>query len=135
MYFINKKIIIYICYLMNCIQNELKYRNLKLLFINEINKLDENKSRRGRPCKYDNLFYINKIMYVLITGISWNNLDMTMHKITANAIYKKFKKWSKANIFSNAYKKLYHKYKRCLDPNFFRSLFIDSSVIPNLNCC
>ena len=120
---------------MNCIKNKRKYRKLKLLFINEINNLDKHKSKKGRPCKYNNLFYINKIMYVLITGISWNNLDMTMHNITANAIYKKFNKWCRENVFLNAYKKLYHKYKKQLDPNFFRSLFIDSIVIPNLNCC
>ena len=89
--------------------------------------------QRG-PCKYNNLFYVDKIMYVLINGIAWNKLDLTNYNITADAIYKKFKKWSSDNVFLNAYNKLFVKYKKHLRTDFLNTLFIDSTVIPNLNC-
>lgn len=115
-------------------KNQLHFQKFKSLFINEITKIDLKKSNRGRPCKYNNLFYIDKIMYVLINGIAWNKLDLTNYNITADAIYKKFKKWSIDNVFLNAYNKLFFKYKKHLNNDFLNTLFIDSTVIPNLNC-
>jgi hypothetical protein len=115
-------------------KNQLHFQKFKSLFINEITKIDLKKSTRGRPCKYNNLFYVDKIMYVLINGIAWNKLDLTNYNITADAIYKKFKKWSMNNVFLNTYNKLFFKYKRYLKDDFLNTLFIDSTVIPNLNC-
>lgn len=87
----------------------------------------------GRPSKFKTIFYVEQITYVLQTGLSWNKLKPQYKNktCTGNAIYKKFIKWTKDNIFEKFYYQYYKKYRTKFSK--CKNFFLDSTVIKNGN--
>lgn len=84
-----------------------------------------------RKPKYNNEFYLKHIIYVLKTGIQWNQLNVKCHYTT---IYKKFIDWSNKGIFKISWEQLNNIYvtkKLNQDHKWFKNLLIDSSMIKN----
>jgi hypothetical protein len=100
----------------------IKYKQLIVQYINSLNK-----DKRGRKTKCSIEYYVDRILYVFRTGISWNNLETV--NCTSNAVYKNFLKWNKLNIFKDMYIKLLNNYSIT---NSFKKLYIDSTTIQNL---
>lgn len=93
-------------------------------------KLFYDKLVHRKKLKFDFVHYLDTIYYVLRNGIAWRNIkDSKCHYTT---YFKFFKKLSDNNIFYYALKSLTlfrnHKY-----PTEFRDLFIDSTMIKNIN--
>jgi len=93
--------------------------------IKEINKTFTKKPQY--KIKFNDEYYLNHIINVLITGISWHHLQI-LHKFNSKthykSIYNKFKFWTQHNIFKNAF------YNYPVDTNV--NLFIiDSTSINN----
>jgi len=105
-----------------------KYKHL----LNDIiNILAKNKKEfRGRNNKYNNFFYINYIFRILFYGEFWNTIDCKKY-CDNSTIRKKFYLWSNLGIFDIAYRLLLNKYSK---NRTFKYLFIDSTIIQNLNC-
>jgi len=109
-----------------------KFNKLLSKFIDSFYK--KNKKRKpGRPCMFPTIFYVEQICYVLINGISWNNLKPQYEnkKCTGNAIYKKFRKWTDDGLFEQFYLTHYKKYKKEFGEH--QNFFIDSTVVKNGN--
>lgn len=99
-----------------------------------VNIYDVRKSKLGRKNIRNISFYINKIICVLFTGISWKELDLfkNIGDPTSEAIRKKHNKWLKLGIYDKVHKEIEDCY---LDEfkNTITDLFIDSTIMPNLN--
>src|SRR5580692_6211855 len=65
----------------------IEYKKLIVKLINSITNI--NKSGRKMKCSVE--YYVDRILYIFKTGISWNNLETT--NCTPNAVYKNFIKW------------------------------------------
>lgn len=91
----------------------------------------------GRPNKFSIRFYVMHIIDVLINGTAWNKLNLRNEKckrqITGDAIRKKFYKWNDAGIFKRTHNKFMHIYKNEIGEDFLKNMYIDSSVVPNMN--
>ena len=72
----------------------------------------------GRKNKHKLEVYIDTILRVLKTGISWNSIN---GYVKGDTIRKKFIKWSKMNIFNKIYLKLKDNY---LKNNSIKNLYI-----------
>jgi len=93
---------------------------------------DRNRStNRGRPCKASDREFLEKIQFVLRTGIQWNRLSGDLHWST---YYKKFCKWSQMGIFTTSFKIVQKILKKAkyLNQSSYRNLYIDSSMIKNI---
>lgn len=89
--------------------------------------LKSNKS--GRNHKLDFNHYLDTIIYVLRTGISWSSLKVPLHYST---YYKFFIKLINKNVFNITHTLLCNLYKSTYSKTF-KELFIDSSMIKNIN--
>lgn len=96
-----------------------------------VNLLDRFKIKSGRPEKLERFEYINEILYVLKTGIQWNQLRSKLHWST---YYKKFTKWARLNVFSTCFKILNQilKKSKYLKNSSYETLYVDSSMIKNV---
>ena len=83
----------------------------------------------GRKNKSKLEEYVDIILDVLKTGISWNSVSKP---INGDTVRKKYKKWIKMNIFNKIYKDLKKEY---LKNNSIKNLYIDSTDIANVNGC
>jgi hypothetical protein len=99
----------------------IKYKEFIVQFIKSLNK-----NTAGRKMKCSIEYYVDRILYVFKTGISWNNLETV--NCTSSAVYKNFCKWNKLNIFRDAYIKLLNNVPIT---SSFKKLFIDSTTIQN----
>jgi transposase len=75
---------------------------LILNVIDEVSKKTKTKTR-GRKPKYNNRYYLQKIVYVLNSDIKWNYLVCEVHYTT---VYKVFRKWSQLKVFEIAHNKI-----------------------------
>jgi hypothetical protein len=94
-----------------------------------INIKKEKKEYRGRKNKFDNYFYLNYILRVLFYGEFWNTINYTL--CDRSTIRKKFYKWDNMGLFKMAYDILFEKYSK---NRTFKNLFIDSTIVQNMNC-
>lgn len=88
-----------------------------------------NSNNLGRKPSFDFEHYLDVIIYVLASGISWTYLDKELHYST---YYKKFRYWSKLNIFQEAFdiiNQLNNDNKN--NKLFTENLFMDSTDILN----
>lgn len=79
------------------------------------------------------MVYIKHILNYLVTGISWNGLELFIDNITGDAIRKKFNKWVRLNIFKKAYEEFLTMYQKCNGVKL-HELFMDVTVFKNFNC-
>jgi hypothetical protein len=103
------------------------YKNILNDILININK--EKKEYRGRKNKFDNYFYLNYILRVLFYGEYWNTINCIFCDIST--IRKKFYKWDNMGLFKIAYDILFKKYSK---NRTFKHLFIDSTIVQNMNC-
>ena len=92
-----------------------------------------NKHLSGRKLKFNLKFYLSEIFTILKLGIPWRTLKSDAHYTT---IYKFYKKLVKQNIFKTAFDisvKIYYKTNEKI--NEIKNLFIDSTMIKNINGC
>ena len=104
-------------------------------FLNKyVQKLDvRNRTNTGRKNKYDNFFYIKRILDYLINGVSWYKMQSSLEEygITVDAIRKKFNKWIEIGVFSKAFSDFVTVYgKRNSDK--IKEMFMDAAVIKNV---
>lgn len=100
------------------------------IFCNIINKICPS-YKVGRPRLTNDEYILKNIFKILRTGMQWRELD-TIH-LSPKTINNYFNKWSRLNIFSEAYKYLirllYHKKKTIksayyiTDTSFIKSIF------------
>ena len=81
----------------------------------------------GRKNKYKLEVYVDIILKVLKTGISWKSIN---DNIKGDTIRKKFIKWIKLDIFNKIYLELKKNY---LKNNLIQNLYVDSTDIANVN--
>lgn len=96
-----------------------------------IQLLDRNKKKPGRPEKLRKYDYLKEILYVLRTGIQWNQLRGKLHWST---YYKKFCKWAKHGIFSSAFELVQKVLKRSgfLNENSYKTMYVDATMVKNV---
>ncbi len=101
------------------------------LILMYVNLLDRFKIKSGRPEKLKRSEYLREILYVLKTGIQWNQLRSKLHW---SSYYKKFSKWSKQQVFSTCFEILTKilKKSKYLKRNSYETLYVDSSMIKNV---
>ena len=104
-----------------------KYKHILNDVINNLNL--NKKDKRGRHNKFENYFYLNYILRILIYGEFWNTVDCK--SCDRSTIRKKFYLWADKGVFDIAYNLLYEKYNK---NRTFKHLFIDSTIIQNMNC-
>jgi hypothetical protein len=96
-------------------------------------KLLPKKNNKGRPNILTIEQYLEYILFVLISGCSWDNLDLIPNmKIKGDTIRKKFNKWNILGIFDNLFKDLLDQY---IIENNIHCLFIDSYDCLNISGC
>ena len=100
------------------------YRVMRLLYT----VLNNNKL--GRKLKNDFDSYLDKIFYVLQYGIPWRAIECT--KLHYTTYHKFFQKLVELNIFKITYEILVKVYCKH-NPEKIKTLFIDSSMIKNIN--
>ncbi len=61
------------------------------------------KGKRGPKTKISRYKIFNYILYVLHTGIQWDQLTTYHNEITWSAIYQHHSKWSKNNSYENLF--------------------------------
>ena len=85
--------------------------------------------KRGRKNKFDNVFYLKRIMNVLLYNVTWKSLNFedTYHIST---IRKKFYKWVELGFFNYAHTIMFDEYKK---NRTFKNMFVDSTIIQNYN--
>ena len=81
----------------------------------------------GRRNKYELEVYVDLILKVFKTGISWYLVD---NNIYGDTIRKKYIKWIKLGIFDKIYSDLKNNY---LENNSIQNLYVDSTDIANVN--
>jgi len=94
-----------------------------------------------RKPKYDNKYYLEKIIYMLKSGCTYREANHGSVKNHYSSIYKKYNQWVTSGFFDDLFSKLVGKYKKKrrkkLKKNLHKSslltLFVDSSNIRNKN--
>jgi len=99
-----------------------------------VNELDIRKHNTGRQNKMPLMFYINKIICVLRTGISWKDLDLFKqpNEPSSDTIRKKHNKWIKLGVYDQIVKQLEDKYLNDYK-EIITEYFIDSTLLNNHN--
>ena len=90
--------------------------------------LNDNKTGRKLKCDFD--YYLDKIFYVLRYGIPWRAINCD--KLHHTTYHKFFQKLVKLNIFKLTYEILVKIHCK-QNPETIKKLFIDSSMIKNIN--
>jgi transposase len=83
--------------------------------------------------KINNLEVLEEVLYLLKTGIQWSCLRPKV--CSRHAVYKRFRKWIKDDIFNKTWIKLLQSYsqKRLeADKHWFKELFIDTTMVKNV---
>jgi transposase len=94
-------------------------------------KLLPKKNNNGRPNVLKIEEYLEYILFVLISGCSWDDLDLIPNmKIKGDTIRKKFNKWNIFGVFDNLFKDLLDQY---VTENNIYCLFMDSYDCLNVN--
>ena len=114
-------------YFILIMKREILMKHYKNVLLDVIKIFDVHKL--GRKNKYTTDFYIDNIFRILFYGECWNTFKC--NKCDRSTIRKKFYKWKNLDIFTIAYNLLFNKYAK---HRTFRELFIDSTIIENLNC-
>ena len=109
--------------------NENIINKYKLFATKIINKLDPFNKKIGRPTEYCYDICLDYIFKILKTGLSWANLT-NISRVNTDTIRKRFNKWCKLGVFTQAHDILLKIYKNKYD---FSNMYIDSTVIKNLN--
>ena len=88
------------------------YKSIDKQIINKLLKyINEHYPNKRKP-KYSNTYYLNKIIYLTLNGVSWRALDTdTTINNHYSSIYKKYKFWNNNNVFSNIWSELINFYK------------------------
>jgi hypothetical protein len=92
-----------------------------------------NKKRKVKIVNKECLYWIIK---VLITGIPWSHI--TPSNCHYSTIYKRFKLWTNEDIFLDLWKQLVIDYQSNMlkiDSKWFQNMFIDSTMIKNIQGC
>ncbi len=110
-------------------KNVLIIKLLKIHII-KISNLNKSFDFSKKQQKYSIDEYLNEILYVLKTGISWR--DIRSH-INWNSIYKVFIKLNSYNIFKISYVDLLNKYIKKSPNKKLRYISTDTTFIPNKN--
>jgi hypothetical protein len=104
----------------------------KMHALEEINLIK--KQACGRKKQISTEYYLDWIMYVLVTGITWENLNVTplneCLKCSPLSIKQQFYRWNNVNVFTNVNNKLLNIYANNIA---IKKLFIDSTDIQNKN--
>ena len=108
--------------------------NFGKILINKIKEIDVRKNNVGRKNKFELVFYVENILKILFTGISWANLSLFIYekKITVDAIRKKFNKWVSMGIFNLVHIELIELYKAHYN-NKLKYLLLDAMVVKNIS--
>jgi hypothetical protein len=103
-----------------------------IILLNEIiADYDKNKNeKRGRKNKFNNLFYLKRILSVLLYNHAWESID-TYDLCHYTTFKKKFYNWANLGFFNIAYKIMFEKYSK---NRTFKNMFVDSTIIQNYNC-
>lgn len=110
-----------------------KTYNDVLSAITEKIKLLPKKNNNGRPNILKIEEYLEYILFVLISGCSWDDLNLIPNmKIKGDTIRKKFNKWDILGVFDNLFKDLLDQY---ITENNICCLFIDSYDCLNVSGC
>lgn len=85
-----------------------------------------------RQRKVDTRYCLGQVCKVLTSGMRW--LDLDSSRCHATTIYKRFLSWSKTQVLAKVWAHLLDEYtqlqmRSC--PTFFRTLFIDASMVSN----
>ncbi len=101
-----------------------KYKEIliKIIKNNDVHKI-------GRKNKFDISFYLDYIFRILFYGECWNTFYCD--KCDRSTIRKKFYKWRNMGIFNEAHNQLFKLYNT---NKTLKYLYIDSSIIQNMNC-
>ena len=87
--------------------------------------------KRGRKNKFDYVFYLQRMIKILISNTNWNCLDFEdTYDCSTIKNKKKFYKWRDLGFFNYAHTILFNKYKQ---NRTFKNLFVDSTIIQNYN--
>ena len=74
----------------------------KKLILCILKKLDPPNKPIGRPILYNYDICLKYIFDILTSGLSWNKLSYLI-KLNLEPVRKRFNKWIKLNVFSDAY--------------------------------
>jgi len=104
----------------------------KFQFFLDLVQKDKNlKSYKGgRKSVISNIYYLDKILFVLTSGISWSDLQYLNIKCHYTAIYKKYIEWTNKGFFNDHHIYLLNIYSK---NNSYNASFIDSTDIRNIN--
>lgn len=106
------------------------YNDISTIIIDKINSIPII-SNKGRKNILDIKDYVDYILFVLITGCSWNDLNLIPNfKIHCDTIRKKFNKWVLLGIFDNIFNELLNDY---ISNNNIEHLYLDSYDCINLS--
>ena len=86
-----------------------------------------------RSRKLDNKTAFECLLYVLQTGVSWKHAPAV--GCSSSAVYKRLRHWVKHGVIKSVWHHLYSHYKSerlQADPGWFKTVFIDSTMIKNL---
>ena len=86
-----------------------------------------------RARKLDNATALSSLLFVLETGIAWNRVPVK--DFSASAVYKRLRLWVHRGVVTSVWHhllSLYAKDRLKNDPGWFKTLFIDSTMIKNL---
>lgn len=94
-----------------------------------------------RKPKYDNKYYLERIIFILKSGCSFRQANCTSVINHYSSIFKKYKSWLNKGFFNNLFDEMINKYKKKLKKKFIKhshkssllTLFIDSTNIRNKN--
>lgn len=110
-------------YMQTNIKRDKTYNNVLSIVVEKI-KILPKKNNKGRPNILKIEEYLEYILFVLISGCSWDDLDLIPNmKIKGDTIRKKFNKWDALAVFDNLFNDLLDQY--IIENNISR-LFIDS---------
>ena len=106
----------------------------KFQFLIELIKEDKikNKYRGGKKSTISIIYYLDKILFVIYSGIAWStlkNLNICCHY---TAIYKKYTIWVKKGFFDYFQNNLLEVYTT-ITKDVYKCTFIDSTDVRNVN--
>ena len=100
------------------------------LVLGIINRIDPEQRSR----KISNKVALQEIQEVLRSGTNWRNMKPTIGSCWS--YFKRFSTWRRLNVFKTVWKELLELYsKKQLDshPKWFKDIYIDSTLIKNVN--
>jgi putative transposase len=102
----------------------------QLDFVSEVIDLFDPPLRARKLCNKD---AFQCLWYALNTGVAWKYVPVT--GCTFSAVYKRFQRWVKNDVIQNVWMYLLNLYAHSQldeDPAWFKTLFIDCTLIKNL---